>query len=191
VDYDILWEDNLPYSVCLDFIGSDIELVSAFQICETIPMKDGVDLYNHYLGCCDKLGVLDVNISLDRMLAFDYLISNSDRHFGNFGAVRNAETLEWIGPASLFDNGTSLWCGTVNAFINPETDTENATFRKKHMEQLELVSSFDWFKPSMLNGIVDEFDVLLENSPYMDEERRNFLCCALQKRIELLSGCSK
>ena len=99
--------------------------ISAFQICETTPMKNDDDLYNHYLNCCNKLGIPDVNASLDRMLAFDYLISNSDRHFGNFGAVRNAETLEWIGSAPLFDNGTSLWCGTVNAFINPEADTES------------------------------------------------------------------
>jgi len=43
------------------------------------------------------------------MLVLDYLIANEDRHWGNFGAVRNAETLDWIGLAPVFDCGNSLW----------------------------------------------------------------------------------
>ncbi len=186
VEYTLLWENGLPYSVCEDFIGTDSELVSAFQICETKPFEPGVDLYAHFLDCCDTLGIPGMRTSLDQMLAVDFLIANSDRHYGNFGAVRDADTLEWIGPAPLFDNGTSLWCGTINRFINPEAETKSVTFYQTHIDQLDLVATFDWLDLPALDGIADEFASVLEGSPFIDEERRQFLCQALGRRIEML-----
>ena len=185
--YELLWDDNLPYSICADFIHRNTELVSAFQICETLPLQEDVDLYQHYLLCCDELGIPGVRNSLNRMLAFDYLISNSDRHFGNFGAIRDAETLEWIGSAPLFDNGTSLWCGTVNSFINPEADTESVTFRQHHNSQLDLITTFGWFDTTALSDIEKDFNSILSTSPYMDNERKSYLCHALRRRIELFA----
>ena len=43
------------------------------------------------------------------MLVFDAVIYNEDRHFGNFGLLRNNHTGEIIGPAPIFDNGLSLF----------------------------------------------------------------------------------
>jgi hypothetical protein len=186
-EYTLTWDNNRPYSVCEDFIGTGTELVSAFQICETKPFAEGGDLYGHYLNCCDTLGILGVRHSLDRMLTVDFLIANSDRHFGNFGAIRNADTLEWIGPAPLFDNGTSLWCDTINRCINPEAETESSTFCQKHAEQLDLVTSFDWLDFSALDGISEEFEKILVSSPFIDEERRKFLCNAIVRRVEMLA----
>ena len=44
----------------------------------------------------------DVQQAVDRMIVVDYLLANTDRHYNNFGAIRNANTLEWIGPAPIF-----------------------------------------------------------------------------------------
>ncbi|MCL2766386.1 MAG: XRE family transcriptional regulator, partial [Peptococcaceae bacterium] len=43
------------------------------------------------------------------MLVFDALIYNEDRHFGNFGLLRDNKTGEIIAPAPIFDNGFSLF----------------------------------------------------------------------------------
>ena len=43
------------------------------------------------------------------MLVFDALIYNEDRHFGNFGLLRNNHTGDILGPAPIFDNGLSLF----------------------------------------------------------------------------------
>lgn len=45
---------------------------------------------------------------LRSMLVFDALIYNEDRHFGNFGLLRNNHTGQSIAPAPIFDNGLSL-----------------------------------------------------------------------------------
>ena len=43
------------------------------------------------------------------MLVFDALIYNEDRHFGNFGVLRDNHTGKIIKPAPIFDNGLSLF----------------------------------------------------------------------------------
>ena len=44
------------------------------------------------------------------MLVFDALIYNEDRHFGNFGVLRDNRSGRIIAPAPVFDNGFSLFC---------------------------------------------------------------------------------
>lgn len=43
------------------------------------------------------------------MLVFDALIYNEDRHFGNFGVLRDNRTGKILSPAPLFDHGHSLF----------------------------------------------------------------------------------
>ena len=43
------------------------------------------------------------------MLVFDALTYNEDRHFGNFGLLRDNHTGDIAGPAPIFDNGMSLF----------------------------------------------------------------------------------
>jgi hypothetical protein len=72
--------------------------------------------------------------ALDRMLAVDYIICNEDRHWNNFGLVRYADTLEWLGFAPVYDSGTSLWYDKrVGAKVQCKP------FRKDHAEQIKLV----------------------------------------------------
>jgi len=47
---------------------------------------------------------------LRSMLVFDALIYNEDRHFGNFGVLRDNHSGKVIAPAPIFDNGLSLLC---------------------------------------------------------------------------------
>ena len=43
------------------------------------------------------------------MIVFDAVICNEDRHFGNFGILRDNRTGEILKPAPIFDNGLSLF----------------------------------------------------------------------------------
>ena len=46
---------------------------------------------------------------LKSMLVFDAVIYNEDRHFGNFGVLRDNKIGRLIGAAPIFDNGISLF----------------------------------------------------------------------------------
>ena len=53
------------------------------------------------------------------MLVFDAVILNEDRHFGNFGVLRDNHSGKIIAPAPVFDNGLSLLCyGMKDDFDN-------------------------------------------------------------------------
>ena len=57
----------------------------------------------------DKMGK-DFSEQIRSMLVFDALIYNEDRHFGNFGILRDNHTGKIVAPAPIFDNGSSLFC---------------------------------------------------------------------------------
>ena len=61
------------------------------------------------VGYYDELGEQFADAVRD-MLVFDALIYNEDRHFGNFGLLRNNKTGDITAPAPIFDNGLSLFC---------------------------------------------------------------------------------
>ena len=116
------------------------------------------------------------------MIVIDYIIANEDRHFNNFGLIRNAETLEWIGAAPIFDSGTSLW------FDRSEDQIKNAEikckpFKKHHSEQIKLVSDISRFDFSKLDGIEDDIRRILEGQK---PERVELISESVRNRIETL-----
>jgi hypothetical protein len=130
------------YSMCECFVTSATEFVPALRIRASLPKDDSEDPYAHFLNCCKVNGIPDPAGALDKMLALDYLINNEDRHWGNFGFVRDANTLEWIKFAPLFDSGTSLWCSEPLPTIGQTMFS--APFRGSHEEQIALVGDLDW-----------------------------------------------
>jgi len=186
VPYSVIWDGGFPYSVCENFVTSETELVSAYYIHNTMKIKDISNLYNHYLDCCLGLGIPNAQIHIDKMLAVDYLIANKDRHFGNFGAVRNAVTLEWVVSAPLYDNGSSFWYNQNTKNILNVKETKSQPFFQTHEKQIGLVRDFSWLDFSKLIGIDEEFYELLLKSPFIDDERRDVLSLAFRKRLKLL-----
>jgi hypothetical protein len=184
--YALTWDDRQPLSVCEDFVTSQTDLVSAWSIRETGKKPGYISEYQHFLSRCDALAIPGVQESLDRMIAVDYLIVNSDRHYNNFGAVRNAETLEWLGLAPVFDCGTSMWHNQFAHMIRPRAEQNSRPFHSKHGDQIELVADFSWLNFASLRGVDEEYSELLHKSPYIDDHRRDVLCRALNTRVEML-----
>lgn len=186
VEYTLLQEGIYPYSLCEDFITADTELISAWNIMQTEKKANHVSLYQHYLTCCDAVGIPDVKKSVEQMIVLDYLILNEDRHLNNFGVVRNANTLEYIGAAPIYDSGTSLWFDKPIALIRAETKVTCKPFKASHEEQLKLVSDFSWLDLTALQGIDDEWRELVRDSVFIDDARCEAICEGLQRRMKLL-----
>ena len=188
--YALVWENNYPYSVCENFINTDTELVSAWNICQTEKKPNHVSPYNHYLSCCEHLGmgITDIKESIDYMLVVDFIIANSDRHYSNFGAVRDVNTLEWIGAAPLFDCGTSMWHDQLVQNIKPHKDVPSKPFKSYHSEQIKLAGSLEWIDFSALHGIDEECKEILKTSTYIDTARCDALCYGIRKRVEILQS---
>jgi hypothetical protein len=184
-DYKFVPGNQNPACICEDFIDADTELVSAWYVYRAAPIEKNVSLYSHLTGCCEKKG-LPISGHFDRMITLDYLIANTDRHLGNFGVIRNAETLEWTGAAPVYDSGTSLWHGADTDMIKPSYKIKSKPFRNNHSDQIKLVKDFSWFDPASLHAADEEFEAVLTNNVFISKERRDALCGAVRIRVKNL-----
>lgn len=190
VSYAVMWNQGAPYSVCEDFITGDTELIPAWRILQTRKQDNSTSRYQHFVNCCEALGIKNVVSYLDRMIVVDYIIANEDRHLNNFGAIRNAETLEWIGMAPIYDSGSSLGYDKLANQIRSGRDIICKPFKKHYEEQLKLVSSFEWIAFEKLSDVRELItDTLMagEASDYIDEIRVKAIADAVEKRIRHVS----
>lgn len=186
VQYSLLWENGIPYSVCEDFIDTDTEFVSAVSINRSMKKRSQNSMYEHFMLACNKLGIPGMKEFINYMLVFDYLMANTDRHFGNFGAVRNVNTLEWIGPAPVFDSGTSLWHDKLTKIINGYGSVEAKPFYSNSERQMKLVSDYSWIPFEQIKMMGEDIRSVFALSEYIDEERIEAIVKATQIRIEEL-----
>ena len=191
VPYTMTWDNGSPYSVCEDFITSDTELVAAWRIINSKKKSNNMSVYQHFVSCCKDFGITDIEQSLDKMLVLDYIIANEDRHLNNFGLVRNAETLEWIGFAPIYDSGSSLGYDKLPTQIRMQADITCKPFKKSHIEQLKLVSDFSWIdfdKLADIDEIIKEVMSTEEASELIDERRITAISDAVRSRIDVLQN---
>lgn len=189
VPYTLVWNKEAPYSVCEDFVDENTELIPAWRVMMTQKKNNSTSVYQHFVNCCGALGVADVVPFLDRMITLDYIIANEDRHFNNFGLIRNAETLEWIGMAPIYDSGSSLGYDKLPGQMKFEKDVGCKPFKNHHIEQLQLVQSFEWLDLSKLDDVEDiirETLALDTDENYIDEYRINAVVNAVKRRLQNL-----
>ncbi|MCI9342638.1 MAG: hypothetical protein HFI01_06590 [Lachnospiraceae bacterium] len=187
VSYTLFWDGDIPYSVCEDFVTANTELVSAWQVMQTQKRDNDVSVYRHYLNCCEALEVPEIAHSLDQMLILDYLIANEDRHQGNFGLLRNVDTLAWIGAAPVFDSGSSLGYDKLASQILSGKGIECKPFKRIHEEQLKLVTSFDWIVFEQLKDIGAVMRSVFDTAgEYVEDARKNAIITAFRRRLEYL-----
>ncbi|MCD7865993.1 MAG: HipA domain-containing protein [Clostridiales bacterium] len=190
VPYTVIWSNGAPYSVCEDFITENTELIPAWRILKTQKKNNSTSVYRHFINCCETLGIRDTVPYLDRMIVLDYIIANEDRHLNNFGVIRNAETLKWLGFAPIYDSGSSLGYDKVPAQMRLEKEVVCKPFKNHHSEQLKLVSDFSWIHFDRLSDVRELITGVLSADgakDYIDENRIRAIAGSAQRRIEQLS----
>ena len=151
VDYDVIWIDGFPYSMCEDFVDGRTEYIPASHILQAYGSRGSESIYDKYVRVCSLLDI-DIVPFLNEMITLDYVIANDDRHLNNFGLLRDAETLEWLGPAPLYDCGSSLGNGLLTSEFPTMAGKRCKPFKGTFEEQICLVRDFD---VSRLDGVLD------------------------------------
>ncbi len=112
VDYSIRdLGDGGKEARCAAFTSETVEFVSAFEVIRSRKAQNNVSPYDSFIDICADRGI-DADIVrryLDYQTLTDFIITNTDRHLLNFGVLRNADTLELIAPAPIFDSGNSMF----------------------------------------------------------------------------------
>ena len=195
VDYSVAEHDGRYYSACKDFITTDTELVSAWHVKNVLKKENNVSEYAHLLKCCEKVGmknISEIEKALCQMFIVDSIIANSDRHFNNFGFVRNANTLEWLGLAPIFDTGTSMFHDVAlpalqAGFAAIPYRITSKPFARTHQEQIKKLPCTQYCKDlpfENLTGIENTFKEILAKNKLILPEKKKILCVILGDRVK-------
>ena len=135
VDYHLEVRRSEPFCVCPCFCDERTEFIPAWEFV----YAQAVDVDSiHYLVCrsLSDAGCTDVSDFLDRMIVVDYLVGNDDRHYGNFGLLRDAET--WRSRVSLpcstlvpRSGTTGRWDGSAKD-MNPNPGRSRGPMRNRY-----------------------------------------------------------
>lgn len=106
-----LTEDRGIECRCKAFTSEQVELLSAHEMLESRKTRNDQSLYEEYINICVQNGIdrSEIQDFMDYQTMTDFIISNTDEHLLNFGVLRNADTMEFIGPAPIYDSGNSMF----------------------------------------------------------------------------------
>ena len=160
VDYNILKLNKRGVEVigcyCRAFTSDQYELFTAFDICSSHKKSNDQSEYEHFIKVCTIHGMIeaDVRTFLEYQIMTDFIITNTDRHLNNFGIIRDANSLNYIAMAPIYDSGNSmLWDFNgqvqgkallnipVNSFLKKETDHLNYITNRECVNLARLPSA--------------------------------------------------
>jgi len=185
--YKQIFIKDKAYSVCENFTNENTEYITASRLYDSEKKANHLSNYEHLLNCCEKIGITNITDHLDQMLIIDYIIANTDRHWGNFGFIRDADTLKYQGFAPIFDNGTSLWHDKHTT----TGDARTLTFPGPHSKQIKLVKDLSWFEPLETKQISEIVVQTLGKHPFMDEARIEMISKGVIKNFEFITSLKK
>ena len=143
--YHLLRINKKPYDfgcIAEAFTDEKHEFVSANAVISSEKKPHGMSDYEHFINVCGMHG-MDTDLlrrDLEYQIMSDYILTNTDRHMENLGVIRDADTLEFIRMAPIFDTGRAFTPG----FAVPADDSELRTievnsFRSSEQGLLKLV----------------------------------------------------
>ena len=188
--------NNQFYSSCPCMVDENTELISAWELFNTATKTNSMSYFEQF-----SEGMKNCNFNFDEkakqalsvMFTLDYLVANTDRHFKNFGFIRDANTLEWKGIAPIYDTGNSMFYDdSLYNLKNPKLRTAEKIkakpFNSNHKKQLALIIRNCGF-PNINFEILEKkeigkwFTKLLEQNPQNDFDRSHILGNILTNRI--------
>lgn len=183
VEYTLAEDDHRYYSRCRNFIDENHEYVSAYYLCKSLCFEEGTPKEEQIRCAMEHYRIHDGEKFVQQMLCLDFLIMNVDRHWGNFGFIRNVSTLEIECPAPIFDNGNSLWYDMAHI---PEHFDKAKTFRNKHRTQIKLVRDFSGIDFSALNAVSTRAKEILDGNKNLQGGRSEKIAQSIHERIHML-----
>lgn len=189
-NYDLLKIKNTEYDYgCISkcFTSEKLELVSAYGVVSSEKQPNDMCSYEHFINVCGKYGI-DTEIlrrDLEYQIQTDFIMSNTDRHLSNVSILRDADSLQFIRMAPIYDTGKSLFVGKVVAksekeLLNIQTTSFVSTELKllKYVKDRSLVDVTKLPSPSFIR------EKYMCDSQ-VDKERLEKIIEAYERKIDL------
>lgn len=190
--YTLFEDSRRVYSACENLLSSDEELVSAWDLIRNVKQPNNLSDLQFYVQRCVDVGLdrEEVMEALAKMFAADFVVANRDRHYRNFGVVRNVETLQVTRLAPVFDTGSCLWSNAEFLEVPGDFLYRAKPFKYNGMEpaaQVRLFAGhFDWFDAGMLEGYPEAVRDILAKNPNIPERRIETVTKAVAEKARVL-----
>lgn len=187
-EYYLLEEDRRVYSACNNMLRDDEELVSAYDLIRRRKQSNNESDLMFYVRCCEELGIPHVMDDLARMFACDYVLANRDRHWRNFGVMRNVETLRGTRLAPIFDTGACLWSDVPQLELPIDFKYTAKPFKYNGMRPYDQLRLFEghlgWVSEAALADFCDCVGDVLGQNPNIAPARMD----AIVRRVRKLAS---
>lgn len=177
------------YCACPNMLHEDEELIPMWDILRNSKKPNSQNDYQFCISLCEKCGIPrgEVFTHFAKMFLCDFILANHDRHYRNFGLIRNVETLKYTRLAPIYDTGACLWCDKFT--LNHSSDYQYIAkpFGRDGMapkNQIELFRDFEWFDESGLKDFPDKASDVLSQNPILPAKRRDMVLYGLQNNID-------
>lgn len=174
VSYDLYIEGITMCARCDNFITQDTEFIPAYQIYFLEQKNERDSVYNHILKMAEKNNIPDVEDFLNGMIFIDNLTGNEDRNLSNFGFIRDINSMQFIGPAPLFDSGNAYW----------ESKKINEAKKSKMFGDVEEGICNRMKSKCNLSTVYSDhgYKKLIQNYPGITESKKENLIAEINKR---------
>ena len=195
--YRLMKDGRRVYSACDNLLGPDEELVAAWDVIRNAKQPNNLSDMRFLVKRYTDLG-LDEDYVLEqlaKMFACDFLLANRDRHYRNFGVVRNVETLKVTRIAPVFDTGSCLWSSSELLEAPIDFEYMAKPFKLNGMRPEDQVRLFEghygWLDMGMLDGYAEQVADILRANPNIAEGRISIVADHVRKNVKLLPLLAK
>ncbi len=165
--------------------GKNTELVTAYELLEEYNLTQQNDVYELIPFLANKYSFDEKEAYdyLDMQTMVDYLILNRDRHEGNIAFLRDADTLEIISAAPIFDSGS---CKMLEAEVTESlNDTKVNGLYHTDGELLKHVKNVLLLDINKLPS-KDEIKDILNKCINISEERKNKMLSLYEQKKDYI-----
>lgn len=171
------------------FTNEHTEFINAYDLVSSEKKPNNRSYYEHFICICEEHGLLREKTRgfLEYQILTDFLITNTDRHFQNFGVLRDSESLEFTGMAPIFDSGNSMFWNyhVIPSAAEKFYSIRTESFRSTELELLGYIQNFD--APVDFKKLPSSQELYeLYKIDHMSEERLDGLIQAFQRKQEML-----
>lgn len=188
VKYSFIKDDNYVYSLSENFITSNKDLVSIYQLFNDYKKNNNESYFDFLIRILDSFKIENYREELNKMFFIDYLIGNVDRHLNNFGIIRDIKTLEFEAIAPIYDSGSSFGFNLNDKELEYAFDLDWKPFKSNKIKtQLDLIDDYSWLDFNKLNMVENDLiEVCLKYDDYISDSRRKAMVKFLRKRIDYI-----
>ncbi len=202
-----LQKTNIPYTTyiinkiengvecrCENFVKRGYELIPAYEIINSQKYRNDMSLYDAYINICKKNGLEEEIIRnfMDYQTLSDFVITNEDEHWNNFGIIRDTNTLKFVAPAPIYDSGNSMFFkdNLSNSLERHEILEKRITsIHEKEEYMLKHVSNKNLINTELLPS--KQYVIDLYTKTGLPEEKATIISENYEKKKEMLLDFQK